>query len=131
MDLTSFYQTGTMTWSNNLNAREFDSQSNGAIHAALYGQDNRIYFCDGRYITSFAEATTFSPTDAATYTWTTKALSLPGNTVANCLEELGVNLLIGDKASNFIYQWDRTSTNFSIPIRCAIVTGKQIGRAHV
>ena len=119
MDLTSFISSGTMTWSNNLAAREFDSQSNGAIHSALLGQDNRIYFCDGRYITSFSEATTFIPTDAASYTWSTKALSLPGNSIIQCLEELGVNLLIGDKASNYIYQWDRTSTNFSIPIRCS------------
>lgn len=45
----------------------------------------------------------------------TEALLLPTSDLANCLAELGVNLLIGG-VNNFIYPWDRTSPSYSFPI---------------
>ena len=90
-------------------------------HFSLLAQDNKIYVCDGRYIDSISEKTgqNFDPTSAPTYTQTLKALSLPSYAQSRCLEELGVNLLIGDKNSNYIYPWDRTSTSFTVPLRVA------------
>ncbi len=86
-------------------------------HEALVGQDNVVYFCDGQFIGSFFEKPTkaFSPVDLTTYTPAAKALTLPVIDRANCLEELGVNLLVGGQR-NLIYPWDRTSTSFRYPI---------------
>lgn len=89
-------------------------------HDALLGQDNIIYACDSRYVNSFQEVPgkVFSPSDATTYTYNTKALTLPANDTAQCLEELGVDLLVGGGSTNLIYPWDRTSPSFLIPYRC-------------
>ncbi len=86
-------------------------------HDSLVGQDNTVYFCDGQFIGSFFEKPLkiFSPIDITTYTPAPKALTLPVVDRANCLAELGVNLLIGGQR-NLIYPWDRTSTSFTYPI---------------
>lgn len=60
-------------------------------------------------------ALTFTVTQSYTYSAEVFAVGLPVNDKANCLAELGVNLLIGG-INNFIYPWDRSSTNFSYPI---------------
>lgn len=97
--------------------------NSGASHDALVGQDNTVYFCDGSYVGSFFEKTlqTFNPTSTSTYTVASKgatsdyALKLPAIDNANCLAELGINLLVGG-TRNLIYPWDRTSTSFAYPI---------------
>lgn len=122
LDLTTFNSTSAMNWTNGdgSNGFTFTTAAAGVNHSCMLGQDNIMYFCDGRYILSVKEVNgqNFDPTNSATYTVTPKALSLPGTALAQCLEELGTNLLIGDQTSNYIYPWDRTSTNFSLPMRC-------------
>jgi hypothetical protein len=56
---------------------------------------------------------TFTITSAYNYSGT--ILPLPPNEQATCLTELGDNLLVGG-INNYIYPWDRVSTNFSQPI---------------
>ncbi len=87
-------------------------------HEALEGQDAAIYFCDDRYIGSIIEKVgqTFDPTNAATYTYNNQALDLPPYEVAQCLEELGTNLLVGGNTFNKIYPWDRISGSFNLPL---------------
>lgn len=89
-------------------------------HYAHLGQDDVIYYCDGAYIGSFFQkaGATFDPSNSATYTWAQQALALPSNDLAQCLCELGVNLLIGGRL-NAIYPWNRTATSFSYPILIA------------
>lgn len=95
------------------------------IHETLVGQDNVFYYCDGNYVGSFFEKVDgppstiiFNPLDTATYTWNKAALALPKIDTAQCLAELGINLMIGG-IRNAIYPWDRVSTSFNYPILLA------------
>ncbi len=87
-------------------------------HQTIFAQDNAIYYTDGIYVGSFFEKALqqFNPATASTYTFGQKALGLPTFETAQCLEELGINLLVGG-IRNLIYPWDRTSTSFNIPIK--------------
>jgi len=87
-------------------------------HEALRGQDNIIYFTDDRYVGSIKEASgsTFDPASAPTYVYNNQALDLPGNEIAQCLEELGSDLLVGGLNFNLIYPWDRFSDSYNLPI---------------
>lgn len=92
------------------------------FHQAYVGTDNVLYWCDGAYIGSVFEkidgppqTISFDPSNTATYTYALQALALPVQDQAQCLAELGINLLIGGK-QNKIYPWDRTSTSFTYPI---------------
>lgn len=94
-------------------------------HYALIGQDDVIYYCDGTYLGSILKKTNgppdtivFDPADTATYTWSQQALGLPSTDIAQCLAELGVNLLIGGQ-KNAIYPWNRVATSFTYPILLA------------
>jgi hypothetical protein len=101
-----------------------DSMITGAgtnnSHQALVGQDNTVYYCDSNFLGSFFEKPlkAFNPTDTTTYTYAQKALQLPYFERAQCLAELGTNLLIGGIKSA-IYPWDRISTSFKYPILLA------------
>ena len=59
--------------------------------------------------------TGISTTIYTAYSFNEKVLPLPNNDQANCLEELGSNLMIGG-VNNYIYPWDRISPNFTTPI---------------
>lgn len=87
-------------------------------HEALVGQDDVIYITDAAFVASLRQATgqTFDPSSTSTYVWAKQALRLPYYERANCLEELGQNLLIGGNY-NYIYPWDRISTSFTYPIK--------------
>jgi len=89
-------------------------------HEALVGQDNAVYYTDGSYIGSLREraGSTFDPTSTSTYTFNQKALAIPLIDTAQCLEELGVNLLVGG-LYNYVYPWNRSDTNFKLPILIA------------
>lgn len=86
-------------------------------HEALVGQDNVIYYVDASFVGSLRErsGSTFDPTTPATYVFNGTALAIPKIDIAQCLEELGVNLLVGG-VYNFIYPWDRISSSFKYPI---------------
>lgn len=107
----------TYGWKSNLG-----STASNTIHDAFIGwQDDHVYICSGQYIDQFfqtSSATPFDPTNAATYTWTPKSLTLPYTEVSQCLTMLGSNLMIGG-VRNLIYPWDRFSTGFGTPIALA------------
>lgn len=86
-------------------------------HEALVGQDNALYYTDSSYLGSIREraGSTFDPTSTSTYTFNQKSLAIPLTDTAQCLEELGTNLLVGG-IYNFIYPWDRISSSFRYPI---------------
>ena len=87
-------------------------------HEALVGQDNVIYYCDQQYIGSIAEVSSgagFNPTVTSTYTYASKALTIPAVDNANCLAEVGINLMVGGQR-NLIYPWDRISTSYKYPL---------------
>lgn len=86
-------------------------------HETLVGQDNVLYYCDTNFLGSIFEkdGSTFNPASTATYTYAKQALQIPAIDNANCLAELGINLLVGGQR-NLIYPWDRTSTSFMYPI---------------
>lgn len=89
------------------------------VHPSLLGQDNIIYFGDGRYVGSIIEKAgqVFDPATSATYTFNSTALALPANEYAYCLSELNINLLTGGARSNLIYPWDRSSVSYNLPLR--------------
>jgi hypothetical protein len=64
-------------------------------------------------------AKTFTPSDSTTYTYQQKALTIPQGDIAQSLEELGINLLVGGLLTNKIYPWDRSSFSFTLPVSCA------------
>lgn len=120
-----------LAWSNawqNLNTGSGVANS----HHAIRSQDDAIYFCDNRYVGSIIEKVgqTFVPATAASFTYNNQALDLPTYEVAQCLEELGVNLLAGGNTFDKIYPWDRISNSFSLPMSVgeyAIKRMKNIG----
>ena len=109
---------GTSSWTNGWQTMNTTAGTENSHHA-IVGQDNKIYFCDARYVGRITEATTFDPASGATYTYTNNALDLPQGELAEWLDELGVNLLIAGKTYRYIYPWDRVSDSFFLPIRCA------------
>ncbi len=88
--------------------------------------DGKLYIGSGRYVSSLDENSgqTFSPSNAATYTWIAQALDLPVNYRIKCIEELGNNLMLGtwqgtavtDIRLADIFPWDRSSPSFGQPI---------------
>lgn len=120
LNVSSFISALSPTWATSYFALNTPSGFTGS-HFALLGQDNKIYICDSNFLDSISEKVgqNFDPTNSATYTNSSKAQTFPSFSSLQCLEELGVNLLAGDKNSNYIYPWDRTSTNFGIPLRVA------------
>jgi hypothetical protein len=83
----------------------------------LVGQDNILYYGNGKRVGSIAEVSgsSFDPTSGATYTKTAAALDLPAGDDVESLGELGINLLVGG-SRNYIYPWDRSSPSFNLPI---------------
>lgn len=86
-------------------------------HKAVATTDDAVYFCNNQTLGSLLEAAgeTFNPTNTATYTYNTDALSLPAYDFCRCVAQLGVQLLVGG-AQNYIYPWDRVSTSFNYPL---------------
>lgn len=115
----------TPSWSNSWKSLN-SLASSGNSHHAIVGQDDIVYFCDGRYVGSLKEVTTFAPGTASTYTYNNQALDLPSTEVAQWLEELGDRLLIGGNTTNKIYPWDRIADSFNFPIYCPEVGVKKL-----
>lgn len=108
----------TPVWTNSWQTLNTASSTSNSHHT-IVGQDNIIYFCDGRYVGSIRELTIFDPASGATFSYNSQALTLPNGEIASWLEELGVNLLIAGQTYNRIYPWDRLSISFFLPITCA------------
>jgi len=109
-------------WHNNWQTL-FSPNGNETEHYMLVGQDDILYIGNGRYMASLQENTgfTFSPTNAATYTWNNKALDLPSSFMVSSFAELGTKLMIGTKTLNsasycYVFPWDRVSPSFDLPL---------------
>lgn len=124
------YNIGGAAWTNNGSGTwpTFSGSSamvSDTYHPAIVGQDDIVYFGNGRYVGTLKELTTFDPTSAATYQLNAYALDLPAGYRVRSLSELGTNLMVGtwqgsaiyDKKIADIFPWDRLSDSFSIPIR--------------
>ena len=114
-DKIDYLAAGTLgTWATGAGWQTITASVN---HYAIAGQDGVVYFCNGAFVGSIAEVegSTFDPTNSATYTFTTTALSLPPYEVAQSLAESGQQLLVGGSL-NAIYPWDRLSTSFNYPL---------------
>ena len=90
-------------------------------HETLLGSDNAVYFCDatdvGRFYQSnpsYPTLTPFDPADKNTYVFDSTPL-LPTNDVAQCMAQVGTNILIGGK-KNVIYPWDTVDFKTAYPI---------------
>lgn len=89
-------------------------------HEAMVATDNRVYFTDDNYIDRFYQsdpAVAFLPNVIATYTFDQTAV-LPFLDTAQCMTQLGTNILVGGQ-KNVIYPWDRFSPTNSYPILIA------------
>lgn len=75
--------------------------------------DGILWFCSGSGIGQLEQLTTFDPTNGATYEFTNTALIFPPFEHANCIEQLGPNLLIGC-TRNIMYSWDRNPLNAGV-----------------
>lgn len=78
-------------------------------HAAIRGQGENIYWCDGSFVSSLvavSPTTEFDPTIPATYTYTKQAVGIESNDIAQCLTMTGNQVLIGGQL-NAVYVWDR------------------------
>lgn len=106
---------GSRSWTN-----DWQTAITSGGHNALVGQDDILYFCDGRYIGSILEKAgqTFAPGTGATFTYATSSLTLPSTHTSVELEEYGIYLAIGVNANKqtFVVPWDRVSTTFNFPI---------------
>lgn len=107
---TGPYASWVYAWKSDLTKTSYQ-------HQAIAAVDDAVYFCNGDSLGSLIEnvGTTFDPTSSSTYTYNAGALVLPSYDQAQCLAQLGVNLYIGG-IQNYIYPWDRSSTQFSYPL---------------
>lgn len=128
IDIVDVYATtdrGAPSWTNGWNfggstsdtALNTGASTNNSHHAKV-GQDDIVYFCDGRFVGTIKEVTgaTFAPGTATTYVGNDQALDLPSDEIAQWLEEQRDVLLIGGNNKNKIYPWNRISDSFNIPI---------------
>jgi hypothetical protein len=120
LSLSTYAASGTSAWTNAWKTTQVTAS--GTVHNSIAGQDDILYYCDGRYIGSVAElaGTTFAPGTPGTFNHNAQALDLPQDYVARDLAELGKPLMIGagrdNEAACKIFPWDRTSSSFSLPL---------------
>lgn len=129
IDIIDIYATAdieTPSWTNtwDFGGTATDSTLNSGAssdnrHHAIVGQDDIVYFTDGRFVGSIKEASgsTFAAGTTSTYTGNDQALDTPTSEVLVHLEELGTNLLAASSTSNNIYPWDRISDSFNLPLK--------------
>jgi len=117
IDIFGVITIETPVWSNGWKSMNTTAGSSNSHHA-IQGQDNIIYFTDDRYTGSIKEnsGSIFDPATAGTYTYNNQALDMPIREICQCLEEHGINLLVGGNTYNQIYPWDRTSDSYNLPL---------------
>lgn len=93
----------------------FKTLTNGAyLHRTFVDTSNTLYWCDGSNFASMilVPTKTFNPVDSVTYTYSSSVFSTPAFANFTCIEQLGVNLVIGTDKNYFVI-WDRFSTGFN------------------
>lgn len=110
------------------NGFQTDLDTDDEWHPMLVSKnDGKLYIGGGRYVASLSEVVgkNFSDSDAATYIWTPRALTLPEDYRIKSLAELRNNLMIGtwmgSTITDFkiadIFPWDRSSLTYGQPIQ--------------
>lgn len=98
------------TWQN------LDTRSlNSVINSLVSSEDGNLYWISSEGLGSLIETPgdSFDPSDSASYSLANgDALLLPEEDNANCIAELGSNLLIGAQ-KNFVYVWNKIDAGFS------------------
>lgn len=117
IDVFGTTQIEAVSWTNSWQTMNTGT-SEANSHEAIVAQDEAIYFCDDRYVGRIIEKVgqTFVPGTAGTYTYSNQALDLPPYEIAQCMDEHGVNLMIGGQTFNKIYPWNRRASTFNLPI---------------
>ena len=107
---------GTQAWTNSWSSGVISS----GLHTAFTSQDDKLYFCNGRYVGSLVEnaGKTFAPSDGTTYTLSVNALDLPPNYTTVDIEDYGRYLAIAATSKNkaFVFPWARTESSFEFPV---------------
>ena len=112
------YQLGTATTWDTVVATLNSTYSDVTPHDSIIGLQNKVFFCDSGFISSFFQtdpAVTFDPSNLATYTPVHNAVGIETNDTAVCLELLGTNILIGGSL-NKIYVTDGINFKYINPI---------------
>lgn len=115
--ITATANLQTPVWSNSWQTLN-SSAGSGNSHYAIVGQDNIIYFVDGRYVGTIREnaGSVFDPATGGTYTYNNQALDMPQDELNEWIEELGAQLLVAGVTYNKIYPWDRVSDSYNLPL---------------
>lgn len=114
--LTNLTTAGNWTgnWQNLTGPWSTTNWPNDISHAAFAGPtDDVLYFCNTSFVGSLIQVagSVFAPGTPATFTYNNSALVIPQNDAAQCIDQLGTNLLIGGW-NNIIYSWDRISAGY-------------------
>ena len=91
---TRYYLEGSVSGSNRFQFQVFAAASGGAALDMVTGATGKQYL------------NTFSPRVSSLFTFTPQRVNIPYNDSAQCLAEIGNQVLIGG-AKNFIYPWDQ------------------------
>lgn len=126
-DMTKFSATSNWHYTQQLTNQEGDENIDdtwpttgyaaGVSHEALVGKtDGVLYFCNinGLGSLSLVAGKTFDPSDSTTYTLNTQAVAFPTYEIAQCIGQLGTNIVAGG-LQNVVYNWDRVSIGY-LPI---------------
>jgi len=94
-----------------------NTQTNEVPQLIVSQNDGNLYFTSATGLGSLLEVdgTTFNPTNSATYSFTSDALSLPTNDRSTCMCELGDNVYVGGTL-NYVYPWNRQNLGFNPPL---------------
>jgi len=107
----------TVAWQSMIGPWSTSNYPTNVSHAAIAGPtDDVVYFCNTAFIGTIMQnaGTVFAPGTAATFTFNASALALPLAEIAQCLAQLGTNILAGG-LYNIVYSWDRVSPGY-LPI---------------
>jgi hypothetical protein len=121
IDVVNVFGTSNIenpSWSNSWKPMDGTGSGTNNPHYSIVGQDNIVYFTDGRFIGSILEnlGQVFTPGNGATFNYNNHALDTPQTEILQWLEELGINLLAAGGTFNYIYPWDRVSSSFNLPL---------------
>ncbi len=81
-------------------------------HRTFTDKNGTLFWCDGNQVGRLFEITTFDPTSSGSYSYSASALLIQPDDLAQCMEQLGTNLIIGG-IYNQNYLWDRSSNGYT------------------
>lgn len=111
-------------WSLAWQTLEFNTSQDSPFHTMLSSVDDKLYICNSRYVAQLKELTTFAPGTGATYTYTSRAITLAFQYTTTCLADLGPYLMVGTWVAaigNFkvadIFPYARIDLSLGIPLK--------------